>query len=182
MKRKGMLIGMMVMSVGGLVVDRLVLSDAGPSAASASDLMAVGAAALSDNAGTAATTAPAQSTADNAAVRRLVSSLAGNNASQADALGDPAATSLGPGTPDAFALPEWLAPTPAPAAIPNAAAQAPDPVLTAVLSAGSAGAAVIDGVPIRVGQTVGGVTLIDVRGDRAVIGTDGREVSLRLSR
>ncbi|MEM1184960.1 MAG: hypothetical protein AAGI53_08140 [Planctomycetota bacterium] len=168
MKRKGLLIGTAAMSVGGLIIDRVILNGGGPGPASASaeELMALGEAALAAN--PSPDTNPG-ATQDHAAVRQLVERL---GVSTPDASG----------TADAFALPDWLAPvstqTPAPASTSRTLSR----TLSAVMVGPRNSAAVVDGRVFHLGETHRGATLVSVEPDGAVLLVDGVEVRLALRR
>lgn len=171
MKRKGMLIGTLVMSLGSLAVDQIFLKDAGPASASADTLMQIGGAALTGNA-SATPTAPKRDAGDRDQVRGLVERLGGDSLPQ-------------PGSLDAFEMPAWLSPPAAATADDDASgtpASSTELTLRAISTGRRTSVAVIGSLVLREGETRDGVTLIRVEGSTALVRYGGREIELRLSR
>lgn len=162
MKRKRFLIGTLVMSVGGLAIDQVFLGPgSGPTKASAEDLMAIGAAALD---GTTSAT-EAATTPDSAGIRDVLATLGTRELPAAGAL-------------DAFSGPRASTergPSPAPE-------QRSSVELGGVLTGRRGAAAIINGLPLRVGETREGITLVSAGGDSAVVRVGGRTVRLTLER
>ena len=170
MKRKGLLASTLLMSLGGLVVDRVFLSDGGPgpAPASADTLMDLGGAALSGSARPepAATGGPPE---NHDLVRGLISQLGGP--------GLPTATSA-----DAFAAPAWLSPPPAPGTNAEPATPPAELTLSAIVQGRRVSAAVVNGTLVRVGQSRRGITLLSVDRATAHVRFGGRKSVLRLRR
>ncbi len=174
MKRKGLLISTLVMSLGGLAVDQFLLSggeEGGPMPAKATpdQLMAMGAAAVAG---------PSASKAESPKgppVRDLIASL-----SMGGGLGSMASFDAGSGTPDAFAALDWAE---SGSTVGPRSRGGPDGGLrlTAVLT-GSRPAAVVNGLVLRPGVAREGLTLVRVEGDRALVERDGERVELTLDR
>jgi hypothetical protein len=170
MKRKGMLIGTLVFSVGGLVIDQVFLKSGGPAPAAASPdtLMAMGAEAFG---GPALPKQPkAANGPDHSLVRGLVAKLGTSDAPQGG-IADVFAQEL---FSDAASL-ESVEPLPAEPA-------ADVPVLSAVLVGTHRHAAIINGRVYRAGETFGGIRLLDVTPGTATVESSFGVIELSLQR
>ncbi len=174
MKRKGLLISTLVMSLGGLALDRFVLSGGGeggpiPPKLTPDQLMAMGAAGV-----TGSPTPGKPESQAGPPVRDLIASLGAGGAG-----GAMAGFATGAGaTPDAFASLNWATNATGPSAGPATG----DGLRLSAVVTGSRPAAVVNGLVLRPGVARDGLTLIRVDGDRVLVERAGERIELVLDR